>query len=71
MAWNTHTSKAEALYCVGKMSMYLSMWSLVKLQLTAGGVESGHFPPLGDLFASKFDIVIPKTPLYEGMAVGS
>ena len=36
--------------------------------LACGGVENCHFW-LGGQFPSKFDIVIPKTPLYKGMVV--
>ena len=36
---------------------------------TAEGVENCHFLALGDQFHSKFDNVIPKTLLYEGMVV--
>ena len=37
--------------------------------LTAGGVENHHCVALGGKFPSKFDTVIPKKPLYEGMVV--
>ena len=37
--------------------------------LTAGGVENCCFQALGGQFPSKFDTVIPKIPLYEGIVV--
>ena len=41
----------------------------INFSLTDGGVENHHFLALGVKVHYKFDIVIPKTPLYEGMVV--
>ena len=43
---------------------YLPMWQLVQLQFDNLGVVENHYSlALGCQFLSKFDIVIPKTPL--------
>ena len=42
---------------------------MATLSLTAGGVEIHDFLAQGGQFPSKFDIVIPKKPLYEDMVV--
>ena len=39
---------------------------VTNFSLTAGGVENYHFLAMGGAVPSKFDIVIPKTPLYKG-----
>ena len=41
---------------------------LSNLSLTAGGIENCHFLALESV-PPRFDIVIPKTPLYESMVV--
>ena len=46
------------------------MATKVEISLTAGGEENFHFWLQGGWFCSKFDIVIPQTPLNGGMVVG-
>ena len=48
MAWNKQTSKVEALYYAGNMSIYLPMWSLVQLLFDSwGDIENHHFLAMG------------------------